>query len=165
MKATESKLLQILGTVSQFIIPSYQRINLWTLQECQQLWADTLCISKDHSGVAAIQWPELPLHRLKEPLGSGQARSPDHPGCGFAPGPAACTSPTLHPGRHPQGCRARPHSAAAGRTPWCGRIAAQADRAAVRLPDPAALWWPCSHDGAAWEASDRRELDDNGGGA
>jgi hypothetical protein len=33
------------------------------------------------------------------------------------------------------------------------------------LPDPAALWWPCSHDGAAWEASDRRELDDNGGGA
>ena len=42
MKATEAKLLQILGNVSQFIIPIYQRTYSWTLKECQQLWADSL---------------------------------------------------------------------------------------------------------------------------
>ena len=39
MKATEAKLLQVLGNVSQFIIPIYQRTPSWTLKECQQLWA------------------------------------------------------------------------------------------------------------------------------
>ena len=42
MKATEAKLLQILGAVSQFIIPIYQRTYSWTLKECQQLCADIL---------------------------------------------------------------------------------------------------------------------------
>ena len=42
MKATEAKLLQILGNVSQFIIPIYQRTYSWTLKECQQLWEDIL---------------------------------------------------------------------------------------------------------------------------
>jgi uncharacterized protein with ParB-like and HNH nuclease domain/predicted transport protein len=42
MKATEAKLLQILGAVSQFIIPIYQRTSSWTIKECQQLWADIL---------------------------------------------------------------------------------------------------------------------------
>ena len=42
MKATEAKLLQILGAVSQFIIPIYQRTYSWTQKECQQLWADIL---------------------------------------------------------------------------------------------------------------------------
>jgi uncharacterized protein with ParB-like and HNH nuclease domain len=42
MKATEAKLLQILGNVSQFIIPIYQRTYSWTPKECQQLWADIL---------------------------------------------------------------------------------------------------------------------------
>jgi uncharacterized protein with ParB-like and HNH nuclease domain len=42
MKATEAKLLQILGAVSQFIIPIYQRTYSWTLKECQQLWSDIL---------------------------------------------------------------------------------------------------------------------------
>jgi uncharacterized protein with ParB-like and HNH nuclease domain len=42
MKATEAKLLQILGAVSQFIIPIDQRTFSWTLKECQQLWADIL---------------------------------------------------------------------------------------------------------------------------
>lgn len=42
MKATESKLLQVLGAVSQFIIPIDQRTYSWTLKECQQLWADIL---------------------------------------------------------------------------------------------------------------------------
>lgn len=42
MKATEAKLLQILGAVSQFIIPIYQRTYSWTLKECEQLWADIL---------------------------------------------------------------------------------------------------------------------------
>jgi len=42
MKATEAKLLQILGAVSQFIIPIDQRTYSWTLKECQQLWADIL---------------------------------------------------------------------------------------------------------------------------
>ena len=42
MKATEAKLLQILGAVSQFVIPIYQRTYSWTIKECQQLWADIL---------------------------------------------------------------------------------------------------------------------------
>ena len=42
MKTTEAKLLQILGAVSQFIIPIYQRTYSWTLKECQQLLADIL---------------------------------------------------------------------------------------------------------------------------
>jgi uncharacterized protein with ParB-like and HNH nuclease domain len=42
VKATEAKLLQILGAVSQFIIPIDQRTYSWTLKECQQLWADIL---------------------------------------------------------------------------------------------------------------------------
>lgn len=42
MKATEAKLLQILGAVSQFIIPIYQRTYSWTEKECAQLWADIL---------------------------------------------------------------------------------------------------------------------------
>ena len=42
MKATEAMLLQILGAVSQFIIPIYQRTYSWTQKECQQRWADIL---------------------------------------------------------------------------------------------------------------------------
>lgn len=42
MKATEAKLLQVLGNVSQFIIPIYQRTYSWTLKECQQLWEDII---------------------------------------------------------------------------------------------------------------------------
>jgi len=42
VKATEAKLLQILGAVSQFIIPIYQRTYSWTPKECAQLWADIL---------------------------------------------------------------------------------------------------------------------------
>jgi len=55
MKATEAKLLQILGAVSQFIIPIYQRTYSWTLKECQQLWADILRAgSADEIGVHFI---------------------------------------------------------------------------------------------------------------
>ena len=39
MKATEAKLLQVLGNVSQFIIPIYQRTYSWTQKECQQFLA------------------------------------------------------------------------------------------------------------------------------
>jgi uncharacterized protein with ParB-like and HNH nuclease domain/predicted transport protein len=42
MKASEAKLLKILGDVSQFIIPIYQRTYSWTDKECAQLWADIL---------------------------------------------------------------------------------------------------------------------------
>ena len=42
MKAAEAKLLQILGAVSQFIIPIDQRTYSWTQKECQQHWADIL---------------------------------------------------------------------------------------------------------------------------
>ncbi|MBM5821247.1 MAG: DUF262 domain-containing protein [Cyanobacteria bacterium K_Offshore_surface_m2_011] len=42
MKATEAKLLQLLGAVSQFIIPIYQRTYSWTVKEYAQLWADIL---------------------------------------------------------------------------------------------------------------------------
>jgi uncharacterized protein with ParB-like and HNH nuclease domain len=55
MKAAEAKLLQILGAVSQFIIPIDQRTYSWTLKECQQLWADILCArSADEIGVHFI---------------------------------------------------------------------------------------------------------------
>ncbi len=55
MKATEAKLLQILGAVSQFIIPIHQRTYSWTLKECQQLWADILRAgSTDEIGVHFI---------------------------------------------------------------------------------------------------------------
>jgi uncharacterized protein with ParB-like and HNH nuclease domain/predicted transport protein len=55
MKATEAKLLQILGAVSQFIIPIYQRTYSWTQKECQQLWADILRAgSSDEIGVHFI---------------------------------------------------------------------------------------------------------------
>ena len=55
MKATEAKLLQILGAVSQFIIPIYQRTTSWTQKECQQLWADILRVgSADEIGVHFI---------------------------------------------------------------------------------------------------------------
>lgn len=39
MKATEAKLLQVLGNVSQFIIPIYRCTFAWRLSECQQLCA------------------------------------------------------------------------------------------------------------------------------
>ena len=42
MKATEAKLLQILSSVSQFIIPIDQRSYSWTQKECHQLWTDIL---------------------------------------------------------------------------------------------------------------------------
>ncbi len=55
MKATEVKLLQILGAFSQFIIPIYQRTYSWTLKECQQLWADILRVgATDEIGVHFI---------------------------------------------------------------------------------------------------------------
>jgi uncharacterized protein with ParB-like and HNH nuclease domain len=53
MKATEAKLLQILGAVSQFIIPIYQRTYSWTLKECQQLWADILRANSSNSFLAS----------------------------------------------------------------------------------------------------------------
>jgi uncharacterized protein with ParB-like and HNH nuclease domain len=40
MKATGTKLLQILGAVSQFILPIDQRTYSWTQKECQQFRAD-----------------------------------------------------------------------------------------------------------------------------
>jgi hypothetical protein len=40
MKATEAKLLQILGAVSQFILPIDQRTYSWMLKQCQQFRAD-----------------------------------------------------------------------------------------------------------------------------
>lgn len=55
MKATEAKLLQILGVISQFIIPIDQRTTSWTLKECQQLWTDSLRAgSTEETGVNFI---------------------------------------------------------------------------------------------------------------
>jgi len=55
MKATEAKLLQILSSVSQFIIPIDQRTYSWTQKECQQLWVDILRAgSSDAIGVHFI---------------------------------------------------------------------------------------------------------------
>ena len=53
MKATEAKLLQVLGAVSEFIIPIYQRTYSWTLKECQQLWADILRAGSSNSFLAS----------------------------------------------------------------------------------------------------------------
>ena len=53
MKATEAKLLQIMGAVSQFIIPIYQRTYSWTMKECQQLWADILRAGSSNSFLAS----------------------------------------------------------------------------------------------------------------
>ena len=55
MKATEAKLLQNLSSVSQFIIPIYQRTYSWTRKECEQLWVDILRAgSSDDIGVHFI---------------------------------------------------------------------------------------------------------------
>jgi uncharacterized protein with ParB-like and HNH nuclease domain len=54
MKATEAKLLQILGAVSQFIIPIDQRTYSWTLKECQQLCADILRAGSSNSFLASV---------------------------------------------------------------------------------------------------------------
>lgn len=40
MKASETKLLDLLAKGSQFVIPIYQRTYSWTQAECQQLWDD-----------------------------------------------------------------------------------------------------------------------------
>jgi uncharacterized protein with ParB-like and HNH nuclease domain len=53
MKVTEAKLLQVLGAVSQFIIPIYQRTYSWTLKECQQLWVDILRAGSSNSFLAS----------------------------------------------------------------------------------------------------------------
>lgn len=42
MKAVDSHLLTLLKASSQFIVPIYQRLYSWQLQECQQLWSDIL---------------------------------------------------------------------------------------------------------------------------
>jgi uncharacterized protein with ParB-like and HNH nuclease domain len=54
MKATEAKLLQILISVSQFIIPIYQRTYSWTQKECQQLWSDILRAGSSKSFLASV---------------------------------------------------------------------------------------------------------------
>jgi uncharacterized protein with ParB-like and HNH nuclease domain len=46
--------LQILGAVSQFIIPIDQRTYSWTLKECQQLWADILRAGSGNSFLASV---------------------------------------------------------------------------------------------------------------
>jgi uncharacterized protein with ParB-like and HNH nuclease domain len=53
MKATEAKLLQILGAVSKFIIPIDQRTYSWRQKECQQLWADILRAGSSNSFLAS----------------------------------------------------------------------------------------------------------------
>lgn len=42
MKASETKLLDLLAKGSQFVIPIYQRTYSWTQAECAQLWSDVL---------------------------------------------------------------------------------------------------------------------------
>jgi len=40
MKASETKMLDLLAKGSQFVIPIYQRTYSWTEEECGQLWSD-----------------------------------------------------------------------------------------------------------------------------
>ena len=73
MKATEAKLLQILGNVSQFIIPIYQRTYSWTLKKCQQLWTDIhRTWSTDQIGVHFIG----SVVHINEGLGNHAVQSP-----------------------------------------------------------------------------------------
>ena len=73
MKATEAKLLQILGAVSQFIIPIYQRTYSWTLKECQQLWADILRAGS--SDVIGVHFIGSVVH-IDEGLGNLAVQAP-----------------------------------------------------------------------------------------
>lgn len=52
MKASESKLLDVLRTSPQFVIPIYQRTYSWTARECLQLWNDVVRAGKNN-GVSA----------------------------------------------------------------------------------------------------------------
>ncbi|MEU9510692.1 DUF262 and DUF1524 domain-containing protein [Micromonospora sp. NPDC048170] len=49
MKASETKLLDLLAKGSQFVIPIYQRTYSWTQSECAQLWDDILRAGTDDS--------------------------------------------------------------------------------------------------------------------
>jgi|694.fasta_scaffold25017_8 uncharacterized protein with ParB-like and HNH nuclease domain/predicted transport protein len=73
MKATEAKLLQILGAVSQFIIPIYQRTYSWTIKECQQLWADILRAGS--SDVIGVHFIGSVVH-IDEGLGNLAVQAP-----------------------------------------------------------------------------------------
>ena len=47
MKASETKLLDLLAKGSQFVVPIYQRTYSWTQAECAQLWEDILRAGAD----------------------------------------------------------------------------------------------------------------------
>ncbi|MGY4899085.1 DUF262 domain-containing protein [Micromonospora aurantiaca (nom. illeg.)] len=49
MKASETKLLDLLAKGSQFVIPIYQRTYSWTQSECAQLWDDIVRAGTDDS--------------------------------------------------------------------------------------------------------------------
>lgn len=49
MKASETKLLNFLKNVPQFVIPIYQRTYCWTEKECLQLWDDIVRTGADDS--------------------------------------------------------------------------------------------------------------------
>lgn len=42
MKAYDANLLTLLKSVTQFMVPIYQRVYSWTDSECERLWADVL---------------------------------------------------------------------------------------------------------------------------
>ena len=42
MKAYDANLLTLLKSVTQFMVPIYQRVYSWTGSECERLWADVL---------------------------------------------------------------------------------------------------------------------------
>jgi uncharacterized protein with ParB-like and HNH nuclease domain/alkylated DNA nucleotide flippase Atl1 len=48
MKADDANLLTLLKSVTQFMVPIYQRVYSWTDTECERLWADVL-----HAGSTA----------------------------------------------------------------------------------------------------------------
>lgn len=48
MKAKEAKLLQFLRNAPQLVIPIYQRLYSWGIQECEQLWQDIIRCGTDN---------------------------------------------------------------------------------------------------------------------
>lgn len=68
MKASETNFLKFLQGTKQFIIPIYQRKYSWTIEQCKQLWNDTVRASKDEDikghFVGSIVYIEKGLYQI-----------------------------------------------------------------------------------------------------
>lgn len=49
MKATQTKFLDFLNGIKQFLIPIYQRTYSWSFKQCEQLWKDVVTAATDET--------------------------------------------------------------------------------------------------------------------